>query len=754
MDRLSALLDDASPGAGCCPASQAIAVAGPGDSIGAAGQAGLFARDGADGTHSLYLLVDGITCAACIAHVEKAARSAPGVASARLNYSTRRLQVGWHGDGADADAIVEALAARGYRATPYAPEGISESDDIALKAMLRAVGVAGFAAMNVMLLSVSLWAGSDMAPGIRMLFHWLSALIVLPAIAYAGQPFFRAALSALRSGRLNMDVPISLAVILAAAMSLYQTIAGGDEIYFDASITLLFFLLLGRTLDLQVRARARSAAQNLLALRTRAATVIRPDGTRVFLRSEQVLPGMTVAVASGERIPADGVLSSGTALLDTSLLTGESLPEAAQSGAAVYAGSLNLGDPIELLVTAAADTTLLSEIVRLMETAEQGRARYVRLADRVASWYAPAVHGFGAVTVLAWLWFGAGWEAALMNGIAVLIVTCPCALALAVPTVQIVAGGRLLRAGILVKSGDALERLADVDTVVFDKTGTLTTGALRLADPETFSIATMALATGLARESRHPLSRALAAVGGDRATALSNIREVPGYGLSGETDAGEIRLGSRAWVGAGDDTGAADLRAEIWLRDAAGTLTRFTFDDELRGDAAETVTRLRQRGMAVVLLSGDREPAVRAIAETLGIEDWHAGCLPQDKAARLTALSEAGHRVLMVGDGLNDAPALATAHVSLSPAGAADIAQVAADFIALGDRLGAVCDALATARHSRRLVWQNFSLAFGYNAIAIPLAMAGFVTPLIAAIAMSGSSIVVTLNALRLKWMS
>ena len=385
MGRLSAVLDNASPGAGCCPASQAVPVAVPGDAVAGAGQAGIFTRDDADGTHTLSLLVDGVTCAACIAHVEKAARSVPGVTTARLNYSTRRLQVGWRDDGAEADAIVEALAARGYRATPYVSEGVSEGDDIALKTLLRALGVAGFAAMNVMLLSVSLWAGSDMAPGTRLLFQWLSALIVLPAIAYAGQPFFRAALSALRGGRLNMDVPISLAVILSAAMSLYQTTAGGEDIYFDASITLLFFLLLGRTLDLRVRARARSAAQNLLALRTRAATVIRPDGSREFIRAERVLPGMTLAVASGERIPADGTLTSDAALLDTSLLTGESLPESAKSGATLYAGSLNLGDPVELLVTAAADATLLSEIVRLMETAEQGRARYVRLADRIAA---------------------------------------------------------------------------------------------------------------------------------------------------------------------------------------------------------------------------------------------------------------------------------------------------------------------------------------------------------------------------------
>jgi len=754
MDRLSLIEDNPSPGAGCCPAAQTVVVDMPECPVDGAGEAGLFARDAEDGDRVLSLLIDGITCAACIAHVEKAAKSIPGVRFARLNFSTRRLRVGWQGNDAIADDIVTALGKRGYKATPYAAENVSESDDLALKTLVRALGVAGFAAMNVMLLSVSLWAGSDMAAGTQSLFHWLSALIVLPAIAYAGQPFFRAAWSALRSGRLNMDVPISLAVILAAAMSLYQTIEGGGEIYFDASIMLLFFLLLGRVLDLRVRARARSAAQSLLALRSRAATVIHDDGTRAFIRPEGLLPGMRVAVASGERISADGTLATATAMLDTSLLTGESLPESRQRGEAVFAGSLNIGQALELTVTATDDATLLSEIVQLMETAEQGRARYVRLADRVAGYYAPVVHALGAITVLVWLAFGAGWEAALLSGIAVLIITCPCALGLAVPAVQVVAGSRLLRAGILIKSGDALERLAEIDTVVFDKTGTLTTGVMRLVDPDHISRSALALAAGLARESRHPLSRALLSAAGPITQTVTNIQEVPGFGLRGDAADGEVRLGSRAWVNAEEDSGATDSKAEIWLRDAAGILTRFAFDDALRDDARTTIAALRKRDIPVVLLSGDRPEAVTSVATTLGIDTWQAKCRPQDKVAYLNDLTAQGHKVLMMGDGLNDAPALAAAHVSMSPAGAADIAQVTADFISLGDRLGATIDCLDVARASRRLVLQNFALALGYNVVAIPLAMAGLVTPLIAAIAMSGSSIIVTLNALRLKWIS
>ncbi|MDX1400873.1 MAG: heavy metal translocating P-type ATPase, partial [Kiloniellales bacterium] len=646
---------------------------------------------------------------------------------------------------------------RGYKTKPFDPDRLSNLSEKESRALLRALGVAGFAAANVMLLSVSVWSGtaSDMAATTQSLFHWVSALIALPAVAYAGQPFFRSALEALRRRVLNMDVPISLAVVLAAAMSLFQTISGGEDVYFDASVSLLFFLLLGRYLDRQMRARAGVAAENLLSLRAQAAKLIKPDGSREVVALEEITPGMRVAVAPGERFPIDGKVLEGRSDIDMSLINGESLPRNIEPGGAVFAGTTNLTGALEIEVTARDDETMLAEIVRLMEAAEQGRARYVRLADRFARIYAPGVHLLGLLTFLFWLtWGGAGWETSLINAIAVLIVTCPCALGLAVPAVQVVASGRLLARGILIKSADGLERLADIDCIVFDKTGTLTKGAPCLVDPEKIPEEDLELAASLALQSNHPLSRALVRAARP-GTVSRNVKEVPGQGLLAECAEGEIRLGRRNWCGLEDRETAerTPVDMELWFKRPEKEAICFRFQDKLRSDVSAVMEQLRGEGYELWILSGDREAAVKAAAESLGIESWRAEATPGEKTALLEALSSEGKKVLMVGDGLNDAPALAAAHASLSPSDAADISQNSADLVFQGEKLAAVPEALATARRSRKLILQNFSLALFYNAIAVPLAMAGLVTPLIAALAMSASSIAVTGNALRLKIM-
>ncbi len=713
-----------------------------------------YVRENDDGGHRLALMVEGIHCGGCIKTIETALHAMDGVRTARVNMTTRRLQVTWDGEAALGNDVVERLGALGYPAVPYDPDRVSDDDAREERELLRSMAVAGFAAANVMLLSVSVWAGhaQGMADATRDLLHWFSALVALPAIAYAGRPFFRSALSALRAGRSNMDVPISLAVLLAGGMSLVETVNSGDHAYFDSAVTLLFFLLIGRYLDRRARGKARSAAERLLALRGGSVTVLDADGGRRVLPAEQLAPGMRVLVAAGERIAADGTVASGTSELDTSLITGETEPRPAERGTQVFSGTLNLSAPLTLEVSAVGEDTLLAEIVRLMEAAEQRRARYVAVADRVSRLYAPVVHLLAAGALIGWVTLGGlAWQPALLIAVAVLIVTCPCALGLAVPAVQVIASGRLMKQGILLKSGTALERLVGVDTVVFDKTGTLTRGRPALRDDgvggEAVCDDDLREAARLAGASRHPLARALARAAPGVPVA-EGVREEPGCGLALATADGEIRLGKRDWCG-DPDAPAAD-GPELWLARPGQAPVRFAFDDPLRPDARAVVRALQAQGREVVLMSGDRPETVRRVAAELGLADWTAAATPQDKADRLAKLTTAGKRVLMVGDGLNDAPALAAASVSVSPSSAVDISQTAADAVFQGERLTPVLELLATARRAGRLVKQNFGLAIGYNMLAVPLAVAGFVTPLIAAVCMSGSSLLVTGNALRL----
>ena len=720
------------------------------------------------------LHVYGMHCGACIAKVEGAIGAIPGVELARANLTQGRVRIRWRDTDADArptgrpngtddgqragDRFIAALCNAGYDASVLAPEYLPVRTAAEERDMVRCMAVAGFAAANVMLLSLSIWAGHSegMAAETRSLFHWFSALIALPALAYAGRPFFRSALKALRKGRTNMDVPISLAVTLAAGVSLWETVRGGPHAYFDSAIALLFFLLIGRFLDRRARRQAQSAAARLIALQDARVTALGDDGRPRQIPAADLAPGMRMAVAAGERLAADGIVRRGRSEIDASPMTGESAARPVEPGAMVHAGVVNLVAPVEIEVTAAGNETVLADIVRLTEAAEQRKSAYVVLADRVSRLYAPFVHSLALLAFLGWILLGGlAWQPALLIAIAVLIVTCPCALGLAVPVVQVVATGRLLRRGVLVKSGDALERLASADTVVFDKTGTLTLGSPALIDSDAVPADVLALAASLAAASRHPLSRALAAAAPAVAPA-EDVAETPGCGLSLATAEGEIRLGRAAWCGVAEDTARC-----LWRRSAhrqrnlADPARRGARALPVRGHGCARMQRGSSRpcataGLRPMLLSGDRPAAVAAVAAAVGIEEWRAGCTPQDKLAALETLREGGANVLMVGDGLNDAPALAAARVSMSPSSAADIAQVAADIVFQSRSLQPVGEALTVARRAQALVRQNIGLAVGYNLFAVPLAVAGLVTPMIAALCMSGSSIVVVLNAVRL----
>jgi Cu2+-exporting ATPase len=701
--------------------------------------------------HSLLTLaIENMHCGGCMRSVERAALGVQGVGTARASLAAKRLSVTYDASLAGEVDLVAALERAGFAAAPI--EATKQDRETARQNyLLRRVAVAGFAAMNIMLLSVAVWSGatSDMEAPLAALFRWLSAMIALPTVAYAGQPFFVSALGALKGRRLNMDVPISLAILLATVMSLLQTMVGSEQVYFDAAVSLLFFLLVGRFLDESLRVRARSEAQNLLSLQSGIATLLETNGARRMVAAHALRPGDRVLVAAGERVAADGVVRAGKGQIDQSLITGETAPVSVAAGAEIYAGTLNLTQPIEIEVTVADSATLLAEIGRLMLAAEHGKARYRKLADRAAQVYAPAVHGLGLATFLGWLAMGATWQTALTYSIAVLIITCPCALALAVPAVQIAAASRLFRQGILVKAADGLERIAEVDMVVFDKTGTLTLGRPKLVEDERISDDALWLAAGLAAASKHPYARAIVAAAEKRLRRVvpaSGVEEVPGHGLKRILARGEERLGSGEWCGVGSE----GEDSEVWYRRDWRAPVRFRFDDSVRSDAAEVVAPLKQQGYQLALLSGDRVAVVKRIARELGIETWRAELKPTDKIAWLHQRAAEGCKVLMVGDGLNDAPALAAAHASMSPASAADISQRAADFVFQGEKLAPILNAIGTAKQAQSMAWQNFTIAAAYNVVCVPLAMAGLVTPLIAAIVMSTSSILVTLNAARL----
>ena len=579
-------------------------------------------------------------------------------------------------------------------------------------------------------------------------------MIAIPVVAYSGRVFFGSALKALSAGRLNMDVPISLAVVLALAMSLYESLTGGAEAYFDASVTLLFFLLIGRYLDQLMRERARSAVLGLARMSARGAMSVETDGSTVYVPIDEVGEGMVVRVAPGERIPADGTVLRGESDLDRSLVTGESAPVSVAPATVVEAGTMNLTGPLDITVTRKANESFIAEVMQMMQAAENGRGRYVRIADRMARIYAPAVHLLALFAFVGWMIASGGdWHTSLYTAISVLIITCPCALGLAVPVVHVIGANRLFRNGVLMKDGSALERLAEADRAIFDKTGTLTTGFPAVA-ATTVSDRDAPLAKALAARSIHPASRAIAAYLADYSEAeIDAIREVPGHGVEGRKAGRLVRLGRRDWVAeiAGKTSDDDNADALAFAREG-GTLGGFALLETLRAGAAEAVRGLKAAGLGVELISGDAPPAVRRIADAVGIADAVSGATPASKIERVQTLQSEGHKVLMIGDGLNDAPALAAGDVSMAPASASDIGRMAADFVFLHDTMESVPFARAVAVKAGRLVRQNFGLAILYNCVAVPLAVAGLVTPLFAALAMSGSSIVVVANSMRLSF--
>jgi len=697
-------------------------------------------------TEEFLFAVKDMHCAGCISALEHALGALPEVSSARVNLTHRRIRIEASA-GTDAGRLARCIEETGY--TPIQLDADSVRFVAAnpqSQSLMTRLGVAGFGFANVMIYSVVVWSGAEGTT--RELMHWLSAFVALPIIVYSSRPFFSNALKALRALRLNMDVPISLAIILAAGHSLFETALGGRHAYFEATLALLFFLLAGRYLDLQTRMRARSAAAQLSAIEPDSVTTL-TAGREVERPLAEIARGATIIVRSGDRIPLDGTILSGSGDLDNSFLTGESRPEPVREGNRVVAGQFIHTGRLEVEVTRTSTNSSLRRLVRMVELAESAKNRYTTLADRAAGIYAPAVHLLALFGFIGWITTTGDVRLALNVAVAVLIITCPCALGLAVPAVSAAATGRFFRSNMLINDPEALETLAHVRRAVLDKTGTLTLGIPILdatcpTDPEA-----LAVAGALAASSRHPYARALhdhvIATGTERAL-IHTIREVPGSGIIGIWNDREVRLGRADWVGV-TETG----HSATWLRLGPDRCHEFRFVDRVRPGTRDCITGLQSLGVEIILMSGDAEPAVRALADSLGIDQWHATAHPEDKMTMIGTLAQQDGMTLMVGDGINDAAAMAQADISIAPSSALDVTRVAASIVLVGDDLGRIPEGIRLARLARRRVLENFTIAGGYNAVAVPLALAGLATPLAAAIAMSTSSIAVTLNSMRLR---
>ena len=696
--------------------------------------------------HQIDLIVKGAHCGGCLSKIEKGLTDLEPVSQARMNLSTLRLRVSWRGEKEFVNTIIERLSNLGFGGAPYDVSDSSTQKQSETRTLLLAMAVAGFAAMNVMLLSIAVWSGGEeMSVQTHTLFHWISAAIALPTVIYSGRVFFKSAWSALKEQQTNMDVPISLALILASGLSLYETIKGNPDTYFDAAVMLLFLLLIGRYLDARLRFQTGEAARRLAALQVTSATRILSDGSIKTVPARDVMPGDRLLIPAGQKLAVDCIIETGISDIDMQIATGETKLRSYGPGDALFSGTTNLGAPLTVKAIAKYSDSFLSEITELVEMGQQKKGRFVRIADKAAKAYVPVVHSVAALTFIGWYMFSGDLRQSTLNAIAVLIITCPCALGLAVPAVQIVAAGRLFKQGILLKSGDALERLAKVRHVIFDKTGTLTQGRFSLENEKEITAENLALIGSLAKFSSHPLSRSLSIYAKD--LSLEKVQEFAGQGICASFEGKTIKLGSASFL-------------DMSLPQASNTHIGFSIEgqsplslqmqDTLRPDTIDTLKSLQSQGLSYEMLSGDSEAVAKDIADQLGIDNYKAEVSPRQKMSRIQLRMKEGEFPLMVGDGINDAPALAEAYCSMSLAGAADISRASADIILQEDKLSSLPLAINTAQQAHKRIVENLTLAVCYNFIAIPLAVAGLVNPLIAAIAMSGSSLLVTLNALRM----
>jgi Cu2+-exporting ATPase len=719
----------------------------------------------ADGSHEASLLLEGIVCAACVWLNERRLAALPGVLEVQVNYTTHRARVRWDDNRIHLSQIINAIAAIGYRARPYDPRRQEQVLAQARRDRLRRLGVAAALGMQVMILSVALYGGAwwGIEPEFRQLFRWLSLALTLPVVGYCAQPFFVSAWRDLKNRRPGMDVPVALAIGIAFIASAWATASDTGEAYYDSVVMFVFFLLSARYLELSARKRAIEVADSL-AQRAPATTVRIATETNehTVIPVGLLRPGDRVLIRPGDAVPADGHVQQGHSSVDESLLTGESAPISKALGETLVGGSINIESPLVMQVERVGVDTRLAAIARLLERAQSEKPLIAQIADRIAAWFIGAVLTLTALVAV--YWWHTNPRLALPVVIALLVVTCPCALALATPAAVTATVGRLMRLGLLVTRGRALETLARATHFVFDKTGTLTNGQARVVETRVLADLTrdqcLQIAASLERQSEHPFAKALVAAAGDAASLpISAASSVPGGGVSGYIDGREYLIGSPRFVHT--CTGAQLPERELAsLQQSARTVVvlgsgetlyaAFVLADELRPGARNLITQLKASGRTVSLLTGDHEQAARSIAARVGIGELAFDLTPEDKLGRVRALQRQGAIVAMVGDGVNDAPVLAQAQVAIAIGGATAITAAAADLILLSGELPQLASGITASRRMLRIIRQNFAWALVYNLIALPAAAMGLVAPWLAALGMSASSLLVVANALRL----
>jgi Cu2+-exporting ATPase len=706
------------------------------------------------------LILEGIVCAACVWLNEQHVKALPGVLEFSINYSSHRARLRWDNERIRLSEILEAISSIGYHAHPFDAGRQEQLYRGERKEAMRRLAVAGLGMMQVMMLAVALYAGEHegMREGLRNFLRWVSMLLTVPVILYSARSFFTSAWRQLRRRRLGMDVPVSLAIGAAFLASAWATVSGHGEIYFDSVTMFTFFLLAGRFLEMGARHRAAQAAEELVKLLPATAARLTDAGEERVPVAE-LEEGDRVLVRPGESVPADGCVVDGASSVDESLLTGESFPQLRGVGDELVGGTVNNESPLVMRVERVGEDTVLSAIVRLLDRAQTEKPSVARSADRVAGWFVAALLLVAAA--VAWWWWQHDPAHAFEVTLSVLVVTCPCALSLATPAALTAATGALTRVGVLTTRGHALETLARVSHVIFDKTGTLTEGRLQLEKVRLLASLgredCLRLAAALEQSSEHPIAHALCAEAGVVQSA-DKVSAQPGRGIEGWVGGQRLRIGIPEFVlELQQDVAVADA---VKLAEGAGgvvlgsdreLLAHFQFADRLREQAAETVRQLQDLGIEVELLSGDEAGIVRAVAEELAIGRFQARCRPQDKLARIQTLQAQGAVVAMVGDGVNDAPVLAAAQVSLAMGGGTQLAYASADMLLLSEHLPHLVTAVVSSRRTLRIIRQNLVWALGYNLMALPLAAGGYIAPWMAAIGMSSSSLVVVANALRLR---